>query len=689
MPKTPRYSTRSVRRRSESPIKPSAVSEFIDDEAHESDLEGEGDPDGTPPPAEQSSITAPVKDMAVLASDDSMFRKPVGVKATALPPALVTRSKRTSTDSPLAAVDIPAKKARRARPVSPSVIAKSSTGRVAPPTQMAFDPDAMAEFMSGWMDEFMAKQAAKSVTATPTKSERIDFDQLELARGLAVSGAHKLASKTAGSAKAKVAAGTVARVSPAWDIEDDEPELNISRANKGKGKPIASSSRSQQAKCVVALVVFYFGLRGMDRDVEDIFDASLEDKSLTDVVDKARAASRSQLASFVVKTRKGATRAAVNSALDNEKMTMAKFFKDHASVLVDAEVESRASSVSEAGDPPSIAFLEDLETYKSFYDPDAQCGVYDVDIQDPALSSTYRNLPPLPGGRQVLPAYDPSRLSGGSYEEDTKGGRAKFGSWKSHIKNMLARNCIGAMLFVESKPNFINPSRASPLVLSRQLAAGASGTQRLMYDNKIAVCVSAVFCTESVVVTAAKIGGKSERLRKWVSGIFHNQDWERFEALMCLVFGQDILYAQINNKKAISFQSMISPENSSGSKDPDTRFDKNAPVDMFSPIVAKKGTPSRPKPRPIGTPSKTLLAFDEHLPVYDARKTAFDFEFDLPRISAVLPSFTGEIPFSSFVVVGYTASTYNGSLGGTTERVTHLGCNVVWVIVCGTPTLRR
>ncbi|KAJ7028866.1 hypothetical protein C8F04DRAFT_963544 [Mycena alexandri] len=193
-----------------------------------------------------------------------------------------------------------------------------------------------------------------------------------------------------------------------------------------------------------------------------------------------------------------------------------------------------------------------------------------------------------------------------------------------------------------------------------------------MYDNKIAVCVSAVFCTESVVVTAAKIGGKSERLRKWVSGIFHNQEWERFEALMCLVFGRDILYAQINGKKAISFQSMISPENSSGSKGECLPHHYCCLRALTG--VSRHGHTVRQK---------------RALPVYDARKTAFDFEFDLPRISAVLPSFTGEIPFSSFVVVGYTASTYNGALGGSTERVTHLGCNVIWVIVCGTPTLRR
>ncbi|KAJ7708002.1 hypothetical protein B0H16DRAFT_1746370 [Mycena metata] len=247
------------------------------------------------------------------------------------------------------------------------------------------------------------------------------------------------------------------------------------------------------------------------------------------------------------------------------------------------------------------------------------------------------------------------------------------------------------MLFVECKPNFINPSRVSPLSLSRQAATGPSATQRLLYDGQIAVCLSAVFCTDSVVVSAGKIGGKSERMRKWLSGIFHNQDWERFESLMCLVFGQDVMYAQISNKKAISFQTMISPEGAATVESWDSRFDKNAPSDMFSPIIPKKTTPVKVKTRTVGpgTPSKTLLSYNEHLPVYDARKTLFDFEFDLPRLSSVLPPFTGEIPFSSFVVVGYTVSAYNGVLGGTTERVVHLGCNIVWAIVCGTPTLRK
>ncbi|KAJ7029810.1 hypothetical protein C8F04DRAFT_1264537 [Mycena alexandri] len=657
------------------------------------DLEAEADSEGyevdfiddsTLPPAEQSSSREAVKfelppgqvididssdeDMEATASGDSMFRRPNGVKATLLPASLVTRSKRTSADIQKPTEDVPAKKARREAYASPVARVSSvpAVMQFAPPT---VSPDEMTKFMAGWMEEFMAKQAKNSILVTPSRLPRVDFDQLELARGVAASSAES-GSKSTRTAKSNARPVVVRRESPVWDIED-EAVAPIRRADKGKGKAVSSGARDAR------------------NDVEDVFNVSAKDKDLTDVVDKARAASRSQLSSFIIRRRTGATEAAVHAALSDENSTMGKFFRDHTSVLVEADVVSISGSLSDAGEPPSTAFLEDLETYKNFFDQDAPCGVSDPDIQDPALMSTYRGLPPLPAGRQVLPAYDPARLSGDVYDSDSKGGRAKFSSWKSHIKNMLARNCIGAMLFVDSKPNFINPSRVSPLNLSRQLSSGSSNTQRLLYDGKIAICVSAVFCTDSVVVSPSKIGGKSERFRKWVSGIFHNQDWERFKSLMCLVFGEDILYAQISNKKAISFQTMISPDNVSTSKDLDSRFANNAPTDMFSPIVPKKSTPSRDKPRPIGMPSKTLLAFDEHLPVYDARKTPFDFEFDLPRISTLLPTFTGEIPFSSFIVVGYTASSYTGALSGSTERVAHLGCNIIWVMVCGTPTLRR
>lgn len=73
--------------------------------------------------------------------------------------------------------------------------------------------------------------------------------------------------------------------------------------------------------------------------------------------------------------------------------------------------------------------------------------------------------------------------------------------------------------------------------------------------------------------------------------------------------------------------------------------------------------------------------------MYDARKVVVDFDADLDHLPQVLPLFEGEVPFGSFVVVGYTVSAYSASLNSSSEKVPHIGCNLLWVIVCGTPLL--
>ncbi|KAJ7102083.1 hypothetical protein C8R44DRAFT_946146, partial [Mycena epipterygia] len=304
----------------------------------------------------------------------------------------------------------------------------------------------------------------------------------------------------------------------------------------------------------------------------------------------------------------------------------------------------------------TTAFMEDLESYKAYYDELAPCGVADLDLQDEALRPHYSGLPPLPCGRQLLPVYDPDRLSGVQFDSEVKGGRVKFSAWfGGHMKNMIPENAISAMLFTHADRCYINPSRVSPLLLSRQLAAGSSATQRLMLDKRVAVSVP------------VKLGPKSERMRKWLSGVFHNQDWEHFEALMCLVFGEELMYAQLSKKKVIAFQTMISPADASGggsSKAMEDRVDRAAPPDMFAPVAsttpAKRG---RSPAKPWTFASKTLLSHTDPIPIYDARKVTLDFDADLGRLEKVLPKFNGtEVPVGSFVVVGYTCSSYNATL---------------------------
>ncbi|KAJ7112266.1 hypothetical protein C8R44DRAFT_632337 [Mycena epipterygia] len=158
-------------------------------------------------------------------------------------------------------------------------------------------------------------------------------------------------------------------------------------------------------------------------------------------------------------------------------------------------------------------------------------------------------------------------------------------------------------------------------------------------------------------------------MRKWLSGVFHNQEWECFEAIMCLVFGEPILYAQLSAQKSILFQTMISPLNDSSTKGelvPSSTLVSALMLSNFGDNLAEP------------TPS---------VPVYDARKVVVDFDTDLDRLATALPLFVGEVPFGSFVVIGYTVSVYRAGLNGGSEKVPHLGCNIMWAIVCGTPVM--
>lgn len=74
------------------------------------------------------------------------------------------------------------------------------------------------------------------------------------------------------------------------------------------------------------------------------------------------------------------------------------------------------------------------------------------------------------------------------------------------------------------------------------------------------------------------------------------------------------------------------------------------------------------------------------MPTFDARGVAFDFNNDIDKLAEILPPFDGEIPTGSFVVAGYTASTFLGQVAAQDKKqLMCVGCNLVWAIVCGTP----
>ncbi|KAF7334761.1 hypothetical protein MSAN_02374600 [Mycena sanguinolenta] len=248
----------------------------------------------------------------------------------------------------------------------------------------------------------------------------------------------------------------------------------------------------------------------------------------------------------------------------------------------------------DAGDGTvDTVFLEDLEVYKADFNPDAPCGVFDIDLQDPTLKSHYVNLHPLLACRRIVPAYDRNRTSIDDIDYST-GGRVRFSSWFQQCPRMLAANSMGAMLFTQSEPHYINLSRISPLELSIRPLANNATSHRLYYREHIAICVSAICCTESHLVTARRVGINSDRTRKYVSGVFHDQNWERFESILCLVYGQKVLYGQLADK-SISFQTVISPASREGQEGSSSVTVPNRMFSIKSPSKAVKAKPDADK----------------------------------------------------------------------------------------------
>jgi hypothetical protein len=69
------------------------------------------------------------------------------------------------------------------------------------------------------------------------------------------------------------------------------------------------------------------------------------------------------------------------------------------------------------------------------------------------------------------------------------------------------------------------------------------------------------------------------------------------------------------------------------------------------------------------------------VPVYDARTVDFNLQEGIETMKEVLPTFEGELPRNSFVVVGYTAASYHSHK----DDSWHISANLQWAIVIGVP----
>jgi hypothetical protein len=126
---------------------------------------------------------------------------------------------------------------------------------------------------------------------------------------------------------------------------------------------------------------------------------------------------------------------------------------------------------------------------------------------------------------------------------------------------LIYRVVAPAILFVDAKGGFINPSRIDPARISIQFTTHDSSRYILLADGIVATCVSSVMSSESLLVYGRSIGKALPR--KWLTGLMHNQEYERFVALICMVFGAAVVYGQLSNG-GVLFQSRLGSPKGSG-----------------------------------------------------------------------------------------------------------------------------
>ncbi|KAF8176750.1 hypothetical protein K438DRAFT_1979103 [Mycena galopus ATCC 62051] len=329
-----------------------------------------------------------------------------------------------------------------------------------------------------------------------------------------------------------------------------------------------------------------------------------------------------------------------------------------------------------AAAPIRTVYLQDLEMQTTKYNPNAKCEVFDPALQDPVLSNFYQGLPPL---RKCH--IHPSFVQNGSVEdkEIQTGGQVRFSTWPKSISDFSLLTLCSAMTFTEHG-KYINPARISPARVSVSATKTGSGVMRLNIGGAPAICLAAGASFESYLLNPRSTGGNDPWMHKFISVILHSQDWERWEAFFCQCFGHARLYTNLT-AKAVHFNSVFVKASSA----PNVRSNSGAaPSGLLSPV--KQGGSYQ-----SSSGSAYSLFPSDKIPIYNAMNSDFDFTRDISNYAALpLWEEEEEIGQYSFVVVGYSATCYlakekKRSSTDRTPALQTLGCNILFVILCGKP----
>ncbi|KAJ7168105.1 hypothetical protein C8R43DRAFT_945362 [Mycena crocata] len=669
--------------------------------------------------------TSGEEEITALDADDSMFNKGSGVKASTLPPGLVTRSKRKKgTRSSTGSVEFVSTTSKKAKVTSPTpdddsddfpnasqLLALSPKTPSKPPAKPRGGGKKKAVYMAKLMAEQMPlmtqtvmQALSPALESSVSKSEAILNEMKSIVSGITPPKAVQSLDPSAmpGSPRKAGSADPIMEVDDEFASSSSKPKfVSYSRTGKGKereivspvGAPLLNDMFAAEVPNPSAQNVPQPAKGSADREQPSANAAPNSIKagavSLPNMFDDADAAQHSQ--HNPKQTLSSSTATATNKPCEKGPA------KAESALVLDSLFTAPDEVTTEPGPPVDLlkdaipfdeksakeqVFLEDIETDKPpKYNPSAPCGVFDEDIQDPLLVPLYKGLPGLPAGRFVYPSYMQQAYV---LEEGLKGGHMQFSAWGRILgkPSNCRRITMESSLTFERDGQYMNPVRNTPAIMQIKPTGPGSASLRVNIQSKVAICVSAGMLTESFLMEPQTSGaGLNARQRKLLALMLYNQDWERWESFMCTVFCELFMYSPMSGM-ALHIGSRLNDPNPNEKRHTKNREDLEKSQDAFSPIRSRTSSPAKRVPPGYfqnASGVKYSYKHDDTIPIYDATDRDFNFHTDLPNLNNNLPLWQGEIPVRSFVVAGYTASSYRGNGGGKPNQI-HVGCNLMWAI---------
>ncbi|KAJ3540002.1 hypothetical protein NMY22_g4490 [Coprinellus aureogranulatus] len=327
-------------------------------------------------------------------------------------------------------------------------------------------------------------------------------------------------------------------------------------------------------------------------------------------------------------------------------------------------LDMMASAGAEPATPPAEVVTPTTNTsghvisYRVFSPP--KVNEIPIDMSDPLI-------------RQTAPVklYNLSQsMSVKSWNPNLAGpGYVKPAKWALQCPTLDGQLALDFLTFTSAK-QFGNLSRMElSLVHCLQLSANANRYHAVTKEGTPFVFISSGFLEASQLTQPSPVGLK----QRYVRVILHDGEHQRTSSGMCAVFGFESMKTQFA-RHALQFSTRAEFASSTPNKTSWKGSGKEPVAGLFS-------GPSTAESTARVSIDTFSLPHNAEVPVFDARDVDdFDVNTDLGNLDEKLPRWKEEIPYGSFVVVGYTATAFFSN-----TREWTLGLNIQWVIIVGIP----